>query len=118
MGEGARMDTQAAVVMITTGSREEGERVAQALLEAKLAACVNLLPGVTSVYWWEGRIDRAEEVLLVVKTRRALFPQLVAAVRAVHSYDIFEAVLLPIEAGSPAYLRWIAESTVAREEAG
>jgi len=112
------MDVQAAVVMITIGSREEGQRVAQALLEAKLAACVNLLPGIASLYWWEGRIDRAEEVLLLVKTRRALFPQLLEAVRAVHSYEVFEAVLLPIEAGSPEYLRWIEESTAQREERG
>jgi periplasmic divalent cation tolerance protein len=105
------MDTEAVVVMITTGSREEAERVALALLEARLAACVNLLPRVTSLYWLEGKIDRSEEVLLLVKTRRALFPQLVETVRTVHSYDVFEAIGLPIQAGSDDYLRWIEENT-------
>src|SRR5947207_129686 len=105
------MDSEAMVVMITTGSLEEGERVAQTLLEARLAACVNLLPGVTSLYWWEGQIDRAKEVLLLVKTRRSLFPRVVETVRSVHSYEVFEAVSLPIEAGSAEYLRWIEEST-------
>ena len=109
-------NTEAVVVMITTGSHEEGERIAHALLEARLAACVNLLPGVTSLYWWEGKIDRSEEVLLLVKTRRALFPRLVEAVRAVHSYEVFEAIGLPIQVGGDDYLRWIEESTAADQE--
>jgi periplasmic divalent cation tolerance protein len=109
------MESDAIVVLITAGDRDEAERVARALLEAKLAACVNLLPGVTSLFWWEGRIDLAEEVLLVVKSRRALFPQLLETVRAVHSYETFAAVAMPIDAGSPEYLRWIRESTGAEE---
>jgi periplasmic divalent cation tolerance protein len=106
------------VVLITAGSREEAERVASALLESRLAACVNLLPGVTSLFWWEGKIERAEEVLLLVKTRRALIPPLLDQVRAVHSYDVFEAVALPVVAGSPAYLRWLAEATAVSERTG
>src|SRR5712692_7118947 len=107
------MQSEPVVVLITAGSREEAERVASALLEARLAACVNLLPGVTSLFWWEGKIDRAEEVLLLVKTRRGLMPALVTRVRAVHSYDVFEAVALPIVAGSPEYLQWVDEATSA-----
>jgi periplasmic divalent cation tolerance protein len=105
------MDTEAIVVIIATGSPEEAERVVQVLLEAKLAACVNLVSGVTSMYWWQGRIEQAEEVLLLAKTRRSLFARLVETVRAVHSYEVFEAVALPIDAGSPEYLRWVDEST-------
>jgi periplasmic divalent cation tolerance protein len=107
------MNDESVVVLITTGSSEEAERVAAALLEARLAACVNLLPGVTSLFWWEGKIDRAEEVLLLVKTRQALMGQLLEAVRSVHSYDVFEAVALPVAAGSPDYLRWVREETAA-----
>jgi periplasmic divalent cation tolerance protein len=107
------MEEEPVVVLITAGSREEAERVASALLEARLAACVNLLPGVTSLFWWEGKIDRAEEVLLLVKTRRGLMPALLTRVRAVHSYDVFEAVSLPIAAGSPEYLQWVDEATSA-----
>ena len=98
--------------------REEAERVASALLEPRLAACVNLLPGVTSLFWWEGKIDRAEEVLLLVKTRRSLMPALLEQVRAIHSYDVFEAVALPIVAGSPEYLRWLEETTSAGDREG
>ena len=103
----------AVVVMITAGSADEAERVASALLEARLAACVNRLPGVTSLFWWQGQIDRAEEVLLLVKTRRSLMPAVIEAVRAVHSYEVFEAIALPIVAGSPDYLRWLEETTSA-----
>lgn len=95
--------------LITTGEAEEAEQVAVSLLERRLAACVNLLPAVTSLFWW--KIDRAVEVLLLVKTRRALMPALLEAVRAAHSYGVFEAVALPITAGSPEYLRWLEEST-------
>jgi periplasmic divalent cation tolerance protein len=109
------MEDEAVVVFITTGSREEGERVAAALLEARLAACVNLLPGVTSWFWWEGKQDQADEVLLLAKTRRRLVERLVAAVRAVHSYDVFEAVALPIVGGSPEYLQWVRDETAAAE---
>lgn len=107
------MTGEPVVVLITAGSPDEAELVAAALLHARLSACVNLLPGVTSLFWWEGKIDRSEEVLLLVKTQRALMPALLEAVRAVHSYDVFEAVALPITAGSPEYLSWLAESTSA-----
>lgn len=106
------------MVPLTAGSRQEAERVASALLEARQAAGVNLLPGVTSLFWWEGKIDRAEEVLLLVKTRRALMPALLERVRAVHSCDVFEAVALPIAAGSPEYRRWLEETTTAGEPPG
>ena len=112
------MDNESVVVLITAGSREEAEQVASALLEPRLAACVNLLPGVTSLFWWEGKIDRAEEVLLLVKTRRSLMPALLEQVRAVHSYDVFEAVALPIVAGSPEYLQWVDEAISAHDPSG
>lgn len=105
------MDEELVVVLMTAGDEEEAERVAGALLEARLAACVNLLPGMTSLYWWEGKIDRSEEVLLLAKTRRALVPLLVETVRAVHSYDVFEAVALPVLGGNIEYLQWVVDET-------
>ena len=102
---------EAIVVMITAGSAEEAERVGGALLEARLVACVNALADVRSDYWWQGRREQAREVLLVAKTRRSLFPQVLEVVRAHHSYEVFEAVALPIVEGNPDYLKWIEEST-------
>jgi periplasmic divalent cation tolerance protein len=112
------MEGEAVVVLITAGSQDEAERVASALLEARLAACVNLLPGITSLFWWEGKIDRADEVLLLVKTRRELMPKLLEHVKAVHSYDVFEALALPIAAGNPEYLCWLEDTTSAGEAGG
>jgi periplasmic divalent cation tolerance protein len=105
------MDDELVMVMMTAGDEEEAERIAGALLESRLAACVNLLPGLTSLFWWEGRIDRAEEVLLMAKTRRALVPLLVETVRAVHSYEVFEAIALPILVGNAEYLQWVVDET-------
>jgi periplasmic divalent cation tolerance protein len=110
------MDEELVVVLITAGDTAEAERVATALLEARLAGCVNLVPGVTSLFWWEGKIDRAQEVLLFAKTRQGLVPQLVEAVRAVHSYAVFEVVALPIIAGNPPYLSWLRDETTAPKE--
>lgn len=103
--------TEAIVVFIACGSAEEAERVGGALLEARLAACVNLMSGVRSEFWWQGARDHAEEVLLIAKTRRELWPTLLETVRAHHSYEVFEAIALPIIEGSPDYLEWIRNTT-------
>jgi periplasmic divalent cation tolerance protein len=107
------MDNQAIVVLITAPSQEAARRIAHTLLEQKLAACVNLLAGVRSIYWWEGRLVEEDEVLLVVKSRADLFESgLLPAVQAVHPYQTPEVLALPVQAGLPAYLDWIAESTL------
>lgn len=95
------------VVLMTAGSREEADRIAVALVAEMLAACVNVLPGVTSVYRWEGEVQRDEEWLLVAKSTRQVLDDLVRCVQALHSYDLPEIIALPIEGGSEAYLRWI-----------
>ena len=95
------------VVLITTGSQEEADRIAQALVGEMLAACVNIVPGVTSVYRWEGAVQRDQEWLLVVKSRREVLEDLVQRVQALHSYDVPEVVALPLSGGSEAYLQWI-----------
>jgi periplasmic divalent cation tolerance protein len=97
-------------VFVTAPSNEEAERIATELLENKLVACANLVPRVTSLFWWEGKIDRAEEVLMVMKTRRARLEEVTEAVIAAHSYEVCEVVALPIEGGSAPYLQWIDDS--------
>jgi periplasmic divalent cation tolerance protein len=103
--------TDKIVVLVTCGSLKEGRRIARALVEARLAACVNLLrTPVESIYRWKGNVDAAEEFLLIVKTSRARFAALETAVKRLHSYDVPEIIALPIEKGSRDYLAWLAES--------
>jgi periplasmic divalent cation tolerance protein len=101
----------AIVIFITAGSDDEAERIAGALLDQRLVACANRVSGVQSDFWWKGQRDRAEETLLILKSRRELWPQILSTVRAVHSYEVFEAIAVPIAEGSPEYLRWIEETT-------
>jgi periplasmic divalent cation tolerance protein len=98
------------VVFVTVGNREEASRLGRALVEERLAACVNLIPAIASTYWWRGQIEQADEVLLVVKTRQDLLDLLTARVRVLHSYTVPEVIALPIIRGNPDYLAWIDES--------
>jgi len=98
------------VVFITTASREEAERIGRMLVERRLAACVNIVPAVTSFFWWEGRIASESETLMIVKTSRGRFGDLSAAVSAQHSYSVPEIIALPIIDGVPAYLAWLKEN--------
>jgi periplasmic divalent cation tolerance protein len=95
------------VVFVTAADSEEAGRIAKSLLDGRLAACVNIIAAVDSHYWWQGKLDRAAESLLVVKTRGDLLPEIVAAVKTVHSYDIPEIIALPVIGGSREYLEWI-----------
>ena len=92
------------------GSREEAERIAEALVHRRLAACVTLVPEVVSVFWWEGRVVRDREALLLEKTSRAKWQALMAAFREWQSYQVPEIIALPIEEGSASYLQWLAHS--------
>jgi periplasmic divalent cation tolerance protein len=98
------------LVLTTVARAEDAERIAEALVQRRLAACVNVLPGVRSIYRWKGAVERDEERLLVVKTRGDRFDALRDAILALHPYEVPEVVAVPIEAGSPAYLRWLDES--------
>jgi periplasmic divalent cation tolerance protein len=103
--------TDKIVVLVTCGSLKEGRRIARALVETQLAACVNVLrTPVESIYRWKGRVDTAKEFLLIIKTSRARFAALETAVKRLHSYDVPEIIALPIEKGSRDYLAWVAES--------
>lgn len=101
----------AIVVLITAGSREEADRIARRLVEDRLAACVNIVPQVRSLFIWEQKLSQGDEVLLVVKSRRARFEQLAAVVKRLHSYSVPEIIALPIVAGAADYLQWVSEST-------
>jgi periplasmic divalent cation tolerance protein len=99
------------VVLITAQNREEAIRLAEMLVGAQLAACVQILPEMESVYRWQGAIERQTEVLLLAKTTKRRFAELEREVRALHSYDVPEIVALPIIAGSPPYLKWLKDET-------
>lgn len=99
------------VVLITAQNREEAIRLADMLVGAHLAACVQILPEMESVYRWQGAIERQAEVLLLAKTTKRRFAELEREVRALHSYDVPEIVAVPIVAGSAPYLRWLDEET-------
>jgi periplasmic divalent cation tolerance protein len=97
------------VVLVTVGSSEEGERLARAVVEERLAACVNRLGPVRSIYRWQGSVEQSDEELLLVKTRRDLFERLKARISELHSYSVPEIIALPIVDGSAAYLQWLEE---------
>lgn len=99
---------QFGVVLVTAGSRSEAEAIARLLVNERLAACVNLFP-VYSVYTWQGAVQQEEEWQLVIKTDLAHFATLAAKVQQVHSYEVPEVIALPIGAGAPAYLNWLAQ---------
>ena len=98
-------------VYIVAADMAEAERIAEALVAERLAACVNILGGARSIYRWQGAVERAEEVAMIAKTAEALFDKLAARVRALHSYATPPIVAWPIVAGDAAYLDWIAGET-------
>ncbi|CAL5219192.1 g978 [Coccomyxa viridis] len=106
-------DTGAVTVFVTVPSEEFGEEIAGLLVnpEARLAACVNIIPGLKSIYWWDGKVQKDEELLLVMKTQTVLLQQLVEAVKKHHPYDEPEVISLPITGGSSTYIKWIHDST-------
>jgi len=103
--------TDGIAVLVTVGAREEAERIAEALVMERLAACVNVLGPITSIYHWQGQVERGQELLLIIKTRAALFGQLEARVKSLHSYQNPEVIALPISAGAAAYLDWLRGET-------
>lgn len=95
------------VVYVTAGSAAEGDRLAHALVKERLAACINRIGKVQSVYRWEGKVEQSEEELLIIKTRRELFSVLEKRVRELHSYSVPEIIALPILEGGRDYLQWL-----------
>ncbi len=103
--------TEALVVLVTTPTPERAAEIARALVEERLAACGNVVPGLRSIYRWEGKIADEAEALLVLKTTRVRFEALRERVLELHPYQVPEVIALPIEAGSAPYLAWIAAET-------
>jgi periplasmic divalent cation tolerance protein len=103
--------TDALVVLVTAPGAEEAARIARALVEERLAACGNVVPGLRSIYRWQGAVHEDAEALLVLKTTRDRFEALRARVLALHPYEVPEVVALPVEAGSASYLEWIVRET-------
>jgi periplasmic divalent cation tolerance protein len=95
------------VIFVTAKDKPQAQKIARALLEDKLVACANIVDGVQSLYWWQGKIDDSAEALLVLKTQRSLFKNVAARVKALHSYETAEVIAMPIVEGSPEYLNWI-----------
>jgi periplasmic divalent cation tolerance protein len=99
------------IVVFVTAPEVEAVNLAKTLLEERLVACVNLVPGLRSIYWWQGKVEDEPEVLCIMKTRSNLFESLRDRVRELHSYEVEEIIALPILAGNPPYLEWIKENT-------
>eukprot|EP00598_Pedospumella_elongata_P005200 CAMPEP_0184976810 /NCGR_PEP_ID=MMETSP1098-20130426/7700_1 /TAXON_ID=89044 /ORGANISM="Spumella elongata, Strain CCAP 955/1" /LENGTH=419 /DNA_ID=CAMNT_0027499747 /DNA_START=143 /DNA_END=1402 /DNA_ORIENTATION=+ len=115
-GEGMSNVTQkpVSVVYVTASSAEEARRLANALVQQKLVACVNIIPGVESIYEWQGKLESSQEVMLMIKTRRSLVPAVAAMVKQLHSYDLPEVLALDATGGSEAYLDWVRANTVTK----
>lgn len=99
------------LVMITTGSEEQAEKIARTLLEERLIACANLIGGIRSLYRWKGQVCDDREILLLCKTERQLFSRLSKKVKSIHSYEVPEIIALPLVEGWQPYLQWIAQET-------
>jgi periplasmic divalent cation tolerance protein len=96
---------KAVVVLCTFPDLDQARQIGAALVERQVAACVNLIPGVESIYRWQGKVERAGEVLALIKTTR--YPDLEAALKELHSYEVPEILAIPVVAGLPAYLAWL-----------
>lgn len=99
------------VVYVTVPNKEAGKKLAASIINERLAACVNIVPGVESVYWWDGKVQTDSELLLIIKTRESLLSALTQHVKSNHEYDVPEVISLPITGGNDKYLEWIKNST-------
>lgn len=98
-------------VYMTCETQQEAESIGTVLVERRLAACVNIIPGMQSMYWWQGKVEKSQEVVLVAKTKTSLVDELTQAVKAVHGYDVPCVASLPINGGNDEFLAWIREET-------
>jgi periplasmic divalent cation tolerance protein len=102
--------TDKVLVLTTAGNEAEARKIAHELVERQLAACVNIVPRIQSVYRWEGKVETAEEYLLLIKTTKSRGAEVQAAIRELHSYDLPECIVISVEGGSAEYLKWIEDS--------
>ncbi|XP_062543529.1 divalent-cation tolerance protein CutA-like isoform X1 [Armigeres subalbatus] len=104
------------IAYVTTPNANSAKELARKLVERKLAACVNIIPGLTSIYEWEGKINEDQEILLMIKTRTTRIDELSKFVRENHPYSVAEVISVPIENGNPPYLDWLSKTVVAVEK--
>ncbi len=104
-------NTEFVVLFITTATAKEAQRISRVLVEQRKAACVNIVPRVSSLFWWQDKLDSTQESLLIVKTKTSLLNELVRLVKEIHSYDIPEIIALPIIGGNQDYLEWVGKET-------
>lgn len=102
--------TDKRIVLCTAGSEDEARKIAHHLVEEGMAACVNIVPGVESIYRWQGKVESSGEWLLLIKTTAERFPSVRDAIQELHSYELPECIAISIEGGSPGYLEWIDQS--------
>ena len=105
------MEPESIVVLVTCGSEEEAQKIAHALVEEHLAACVNLVSPIRSIYRWEGKIWDEKEGLLIIKTQKKRFQELEKKIKSLHSYSVPEIIALPVADGSSSYLNWLLDMT-------
>lgn len=98
------------IVLTTALSKKEAEKISEILLKKKLCACVNIIEGVNSIFWWKGKLDKAKEKLLVIKTKKSFFKKIEKEILKNHSYDVPEIIAISIVAGNKNYLEWIDKS--------
>lgn len=104
--------TDELLVLTTAGSENEARKIAFALVERRLAACVNIVPRIHSVYRWQDKVESAEEFLLIIKTTRGREEQVKSSMKELHSYELPECIVIGIDGGSAEYLRWVSESVI------
>ncbi len=106
-----QLNTDEIVIFITAPNENEAAKIARSLVEARLAACVNIIKNIRSIYTWQGNVEDDAETLMIVKTQKSLFDALSAKVKEIHSYEVPEIIALPIIEGAEDYLKWLKEST-------
>ncbi|MGC8491317.1 MAG: divalent-cation tolerance protein CutA [Syntrophobacteraceae bacterium] len=104
---------ETSIVFVTAGSEEEAAKIGQTLVNERLAACANLVPGIRSIYRWKGKICDEREFLIIIKTRTSKFEALQKRVQELHSYEVPEIISFPVSRGLPQYLAWVLEETEA-----
>src|SRR5712691_980043 len=102
--------TDKKLVLTTAGSQQEAQQIARTLIDRRLAACVNIIPQIQSIYRWQGKVEDAQEWLLLIKTTNQAFERVRDAIRELHSYELPECISISVKDGSAAYLNWISES--------
>lgn len=104
------MDTYTRLVLSTTSSREEAEKIARYLIENKLAACVNIVEGISSIYWWKGKVEEGKECMLFIKTKHGRIKDIISCIKELHSYNVPEIISFCIEDGNKDYIEWIGDN--------